>query len=365
MKILYVFTVGGTGDFFISLIRRLKDSGHQVDIACSDTDRVNQCYRDWGCEIFELHCSRNPLDSNNRKAIDEIREIVTANHYDIVHCHTPVAAFCTRVACKSLRKDGVKVFYTAHGFHFFKGAPKKYWAMFYPLERMCSKWTDLLITINHEDYERAKAKMKAEKTVYVPGVGVNVDRFRNAECDRKKLREELGVKEDDFLLLSVGELSDRKNHRIVIQACNLLFNEKIHYVIAGEGDKREELTELISGLNHPENIHLLGRREDIPQLCKAADCFILPSFQEGLPVALMEAMASGLPALGADIRGVNDLIGEDRRFDPRDDVGIAKLIDRMYSSPEWREQVVAEDALAITNYSEESINNMMMELYEA
>ncbi len=358
-----MFTVGGTGDFFISLIRKLLDAGNEVDIACSDVDRVNQCYRDWGCRVFELSCSRNPMDTKNMDAVREIRKLVVSNHYDIVHCHTPVAAFCTRLACRKLRKNGLKVFYTAHGFHFFKGAPAKYWMLFYPLERLCANWTDLLITINDEDYQRAKAKMNARKVVYVPGVGVNVKKFRDAACEINDLRREIGVPDDAFMLLSVGELSDRKNHKAVINACGILNNESIHYVIAGEGDKRNELTGLISRLKYPDNIHLLGRREDIPQLCKAADGAILPSFQEGLPVALMEAMASGLPVLGADIRGVEDLIDGDRRFDPRDYNQIAALIDKIVSSPEWREQIVADDSNKINNYSEKTVNRIMLELY--
>lgn len=364
MKILYVFTVGGMSTFFPDLTRKLLDRGDQVDIACNDTDRVKQCYRDWNCGIYKLSCGRSPMSSGNRKAIKEIRELVERNQYDIVHCHSPVAAFCTRMACKDLReKNGLKVFYTAHGFHFFKGAPAKYWTVFYPLERMCSKWTDVLITINEEDYQRASRKMKADEVIYVPGVGVDIGKFRDAECDREALRNEIGLPEDAFMLLSVGALIDRKNLTSVMTALDILGNEKIHYVVVGEGAKEKEIKEYAASLKCADRIHFLGRREDIPQLCKAADCFILPSFQEGLPVALMEAMASGLPALGADIRGVQDLISSERRFAPTDYDRIAELVDKMYLSPKWREEAIAEDVSKIAGFSEETVNKQMLEIY--
>ena len=363
MKILYVLTVGGMTTFFPDLFRRLLDRGDRVDIACNDTHTVKQCYRDWNCGIYPLSCGRNPFSSGNRDAIREIRKLVQENQYDIVHCHSPVAAFCTRVACRKLRKNGLKVFYTAHGFHFFKGAPAKYWLIFYPLECLCARWTDLLITINQEDYDRARRKMHAAKVMYVPGVGVDVAKFRDAVCDRKKLREEIGVSEDAFLLLSVGGLIERKNLRAVMNACEILDNPDIHYVVVGEGDKEAEIKAHAAGLSCADRIHFLGRREDIPQLCKASDCFILPSFQEGLPVALMESMASGLPSLGADIRGVTDLIGSERRFRPTDCERMAQLIDRMYSDPAFRANAVAEDTAAIEGFSEETVNHIMLDLY--
>ena len=363
MKILYVFTVGGMSTFFPDLTRMLLDRGDQVDIACNDTEKVKQCYRDWNCGIYKLSCGRSPTSAGNRKAIKEIRELVEKNQYDIVHCHSPVAAFCTRMACRNLRKDGLKVYYTAHGFHFFKGAPAKYWTVFYPLERLCANWTDKLITINQEDYERASSKMHAGEVIYVPGVGVDVEKFRSAECDREALRKEIGVTDDAFLLLSVGALIDRKNLTAVMAALDKLNIDDIHYVVVGEGDKEKEIKDYAAGLSCAGNIHFLGRREDVPQLCKAADCFILPSFQEGLPVALMEAMASGLPALGADIRGVTDLISKDRRFAPKDYDRIAELIYRMYAIPEYRERAVAEDTKSIAQFSGDIVNKQMLEIY--
>ena len=163
MKILYVTTIGLTMIFFKGLVKELIDVGHIVDIACNEeTHKVPDCYREWGCKVYEIDCSRSPLSNGNIRAIRELKRIVYENHYDIVHCHTPIAGACTRLACKDFRKYGVKVFYTAHGFHFYKGAPIKNWLLFYPIEKLCSRFTDTLITINKEDYSLAKKRMKAE-----------------------------------------------------------------------------------------------------------------------------------------------------------------------------------------------------------
>ena len=153
MKILYITTIGGTMNFFQSFIQRLVQEGHTVDIACNNTtSKVAGFYYELGCNVYAIQTSRSPLNKGNIRAIRQIKTLVENNHYDIVHCHTPIAAMCTRIACRRARKQGTKVFYTAHGFHFYKGAPLKNWLVYYPVEKICSYFTDILITINREDY---------------------------------------------------------------------------------------------------------------------------------------------------------------------------------------------------------------------
>ena len=159
MKVLYITTIGITMRFFESFIKEQLDIGNQIDIATNENngkDAVPNCYREWGCRVYHIDTSRSAVSMGNIRAIKQIREIVIDNRYDIVHCHTPLAAVVTRIACKNLRRKGVKVIYTAHGFHFFRGAPLKNWLLFYPIERGLSWLTDTLITINIEDYQRAK-----------------------------------------------------------------------------------------------------------------------------------------------------------------------------------------------------------------
>ena len=309
MKILYITTVGSTMNFFENIINILLKEGHYVDIATNETERkVSQFFRDRGCKIYHLDCSRTPLKIDNVRAIKQIKKIVLENGYDIIHCHTPIAGACTRLACQPLRKYGIKVFYTAHGFHFYKGAPLLNWLIYYPVEKICAYFTDTLITINREDYALAKKKMKAKHVEYVPGVGINIDKFKKTVVDRETKRKELGIPKDAILLVSVGELNANKNHQIVIQALAELKDYNIHYAIAGEGPLEKILKDLSKELKIKRQVHLLGYRNDVAEIYKCADVCCFPSIREGLPVSVMEAMACGLPLVVADNRGTRDLV---------------------------------------------------------
>lgn len=311
MKILYVTTIGSTMGFFTDLIKKLLYDGHTVDIATNESiSKIPENCNDLDCKVYNIDCSRNPLSRYNLNVIKQLKRIVKENQYDIVHCHTPVAAALTRLACRKLRKNGTKVFYTAHGFHFYKGAPLINWLIYYPIEKICSYMTDVLITINREDYLRACKKMKAQRIEYVKGVGINIEKFRDfefEECERDRYREELGVPSDAQLLVSVGELNANKNHQVVLKAISLLDDINIHYTIAGEGDNAQNLENLAKELGISDRFHLLGRRNDIEKLYKAADICCFPSIREGLGLAALEGMASGLPLVVADNRGTRDL----------------------------------------------------------
>ncbi|MBE6607648.1 MAG: glycosyltransferase family 4 protein [Ruminococcaceae bacterium] len=308
MKILYVTTVGATMTFFNKFIEELIQCGHTVDIATNEShSKVPACYHKFGCKIYQIDTSRSPLNKGNFTAIKQIKRIVRENKYDIVHCHTPLAAMCTRLACEKLRKNGVKVIYTAHGFHFYKGAPLKNWLVYYPIEKLCSHFTDVLITMNNEDYALAEKKMKAKRVEYVPGVGVDIEKFSKQTIDKTAKRRELGIPEDAVVLLSVGELIVRKNHETVIRAVSSM---GAYYLIAGEGRLDKHLQAVINTLGVSDKVKLLGHRDDVKELYEMADVFVFPSFQEGLPVSVMEAMASGLPIVCSNIRGNVDLIDE-------------------------------------------------------
>lgn len=363
MKILYVTTIGSTMDFFKSLVPKLIEQGHTVDIACNDKERkVDDYFVNLGCKVYTISCTRSPISKKTFTAIKEIRKIVNDGGYDIVHCHTPVASLCARLGCKKLRKNGVKVVYTAHGFHFYKGAPKKNWLIYYTIEKFCSKYTDVLITINKEDYALAQKKFKKPDIRYVPGVGIDVEKFKNAQVDTLSKREEISVPQNATLLLSVGELNENKNHATVIKALSRIKNDNLYYVIAGRGDKKEELTNLISELGLTNRVRLLGYRQDVLELYKTADIFIHPSFREGLPVSVMEALASGLPVICSNIRGNVDLVDHTcgKTFNP---FSVTECVGSI-------EQVVAELAGyqvsddKIYSFSDITINNRVIEIYD-
>ncbi len=366
MRILYVTTIGMTMMFFKSFVKSLVDNGHTVDIATNDSQsKVDSFYNDIGCEITHIDCSRSPLSRKNIAAVKQIKKLAEERNYDIVHCHTPVAAMCTRLACIKARKQGTKVFYTAHGFHFYKGAPIKNWLLFYPVEWLCSFMTDTLITINTEDYSRAKRHMHAKKVEYVPGVGIDLKKFSNVQADRASKRKELGIPENAFLALSVGELNENKNHQIVLHALAKLNNPDIHYAIAGDGEKYSYLQDLAKKLGLENNFHLLGYREDAIALYKSADIYVLPSVREGLNVSVMEAMASGLPCVVSKIRGNVDMVDDCNglSFEPTNVQQLAEHINFLYNKSEKCNELGKESKNKVLKFDVCSVNKAMNEIY--
>ena len=225
------------------------------------------------------------------------------NQYLFCHCHSPIGGAIARIAGHATK---TKIIYTAHGFHFYKGASVLNWAIYYPIELLLSYWTNCLITINKEDYYRAKHKFHAKKTVYIPGVGIDSNRFQNLGISRGQKRQELGLSKEDIFILSVGELNKNKNHEVVVRALAGLKGQNIVYMIAGEGNQKEHLNTLAE--ENGVSLRLLGFREDICSLLEAADVFAFPSKREGLSVSVMEAMFMKKPVIASKIRGNTDLI---------------------------------------------------------
>lgn len=320
-------------NFFKNLIKELIDEDNIVDLAANNNIKpFPDFYNDLSCKKYSLSCERTPFSLGTINAYKEIKNLIEENDYDIVHCHTPIAALCTRLACRKQRKKGLRVIYTAHGFHFYKGAPLLNWLIYYPIEKICSYFTDVLITINKEDYELAKKKMKAKHVEYVPGVGIDVDKFKNTVVDKAEKRKELGIPEDAFLLVSVGELNKNKNHEVVIRALAEINNPDIHYAIAGVGPLHDYLLYLAKELNLEDRVHLLGYRTDVAEIYKCANLYILPSIREGLNVSIMEGIASGLPVLCGNIRGNIDLVlNENLLFSSRNRDSVEKVLNYCFN----------------------------------
>lgn len=294
-----------------------------------------------------------------------LKNLLKEESFDLIHCHTPVAAMLTRLAARKARKNGTKVIYTAHGFHFFKGAPLLNWLIYFPVEFICSFFTDVLITINQEDYRLAKKVMKAKKIEYIPGVGVDVEKYKNVEVDKKAKRKELGIPENAMMLLSIGELSHRKNHQVVIQALEKLKDNNIHYCIVGQGNLEEQLRNMVNCLGIEQQVHFLGFRNDINELCKVADIFVFPSLQEGLPVALMEAMAAELPVICSDIRGNSDLISKNGgyRCNPKSVNEFMLSINELVKNDEKKRDFKFNNFQLIEKFSIDEVKLKMITIY--
>lgn len=316
-KVLMLASVASMIDQFnMQNIAILKEQGYEVHVAAnfeqgstSSNERVEQFKKELkekNISYFQIDFSRNVSNiPQNIKAYKQIKKLLKDNKYEFIHCHSPIGGVCGRLAAKV---TNTKVIYTAHGFHFFKGAPRINWILYYIPEKICSYFTDILITINQEDYELAKQKMKAKKIEYIPGIGIDVNKFKDLQIDKISKRKEIGVPEDVILLLSVGELNKNKNHEIIIRSLAELNNPNVHYCIAGRGNLDEYLIQLSKDIYVYDKVHLLGFRSDVADLYKCADIFCFPSYREGLSVALMEAMSSSLPIICSNIRGNNDLL---------------------------------------------------------
>ena len=301
--------------FLVPHVKHLAENGFQVEIACSEVggrmDEVREALSGTVAAIHTLRLERSPVSPRNLLGYTDLRRLLKENRYDIIWTNEPVMGVTTRLAANRYRKSGTKVVYMCHGFHFFRGAGILNWAVYYPIERIMAHFCDAVVTMNQEDYERAQS-FRFPKVYKISGVGVDTRKF-GIQSDpelRIRKREQLGIPQNAYVLLSVGELTKRKNHEVTLRALKELNDPTVQYVLCGKGDLQPYLEQLAETLGIREQVHFLGYRLDVPEIYRMADCFLFPSLQEGLPFALMEAMQSGLPIVCSRIRGNVDLIDD-------------------------------------------------------
>ena len=373
-KALMLSSVASMIDQFnMENINILKNLGYEVHVLAnfsfgnttSDerTKEFKKELEDMGIKVYNVPIPRKITAIKEMiSSYKEIKEICKENKYDILHCHSPIGGVLARLAFKEFRKKGAKLIYTAHGFHFFKGAPIKNWLIFYPIEKLCARYTDCLITINKEDYKIAQ-KFKTKKVTYIPGIGIDTEKIKNIKRDREILNK-FGIK-DEVVLVSVGELSDRKNHKVILEALEKIEDDYI-YIICGQGEKKEELVNLSKKLKIQNKVKFLGYRQDIKEILKASDIFCFPSKQEGLPVALMEAMASGLPVVCSNIRGNSDLIEEKKGgylLEYNNSYEFLIKIHELINNDSLRKEMGEFNLEKIKDFDRKKVNNLMEEIY--
>lgn len=307
-KILFVATIDQhIRHFHYPFLEWFKNNGYEVHVASNGEEELLHVDKK-----HNIPFERSPFKSDNIKAYKQLKDLIEANDYKLVHCHTPMGGAIARLASISARKRGLKVLYTAHGFHFYKGAPKKNWLIYYPVEKLLSRFTDVLITINEEDYELAnKKKFKAHKVELVHGVGIDFKKFQpQTDQIKVELRNKYSYNPDDFILIYVGELSYRKHQDTLIRMVEILKEDipNLKLLLVGKGDYYNEYFRLIDSLELDNFVHLLGYRRDVPELMLLSDIAVSSSRQEGLPVNVMEAMAVGLPLVVSNCRGNRDLV---------------------------------------------------------
>ena len=377
-KVLFITNMANKiGSFSISSITAAHDLGMEfyqiANWQNTDPSKIAVEEKTYDIKIKSIPISRNPFARTNWTAYRELIAFIKQENIDYIHCNTPTGGILGRLAGKKCKVK--KIIYQAHGFHFYKGAPKKNWLLYYPIEKWLARYTDAVITINKEDFEFAKKKFKLRnhgKVYYVPGVGIDVAQYNLTENDRENKRRELGLSENDVALISMGDLIDRKNYDTAIRAVAEASEPALQYFICGKGPEEERLKELADNLGIAKQVHFLGFRSDIRELLNAADVFLFTTKQEGLPRSMMEAMASGLPCIASRIRGNTDLLdgtGGGFLCSPCDSKQFADAISKLSENRELREKMSKENLIKIKEYDisvvEKEIENIYSEVLNA
>lgn len=310
--------------FHRPLVEVLHNHDCEVHVAAQNNlAEKNGLKLDFVDRVFEIPFARSPASPNNIRAYIELKKILAREHYDVIHCNTPMGGIVTRLAARKARRAGTKIFYTAHGFHFYKGAPKKNWIVFYPIERFFSHFTDKLITITAEDYALASKRFSCP-TARIHGVGVDEDRYFPVDAEEKsRLREKMGFTPEQKILLCVGELLPNKNQKMAIRMMRRVSERypDALLLLAGNGPEQEKLEREIAACGMEQNVRMIGYCTHLQDYQHIADLLVSCSHREGLPLNIVEAMLSGNPVVATENRGHRELIqdGNNGFLVPRDD----------------------------------------------
>lgn len=362
-RVLIVTTLQETIEaFLIPHIKFLEEEGYEVEIATNVFQDIPEELEN--LKWYNIPFSRNPFNLRSIRAISQMRELIRNREYEMVHLHTPVAAFLGRYAAQ--KEEQKNIVYTAHGFHFFKGAPLINWLVYYPLEKLGMRWTDKLITINSEDYERAlDFKLRSGGKVFkMNGIGVSIDNYSSG--DAKKIKRELLISEIETVFSIIGDLNRNKNHKYLLEILEELKRRgrKVRAIFTGYGELEEELRQ--EALNRGVKVSFLGYRKDIPDIIAASDFICSMSYREGLPRNVMEGMAQGKPIIATNIRGNRDLVtdGENGVLIELDDVdtAVSKILELLDNSEKYK-QISENNLERIKQYSIETVLNKMREVY--
>lgn len=364
-RALLITTVSGfIPQFEETNVRTLQNLGYEVHYASNFHNvfygKSNDKLESLNMTCHQIDFERSPYHIfSNIRAYRQLKKLTEEERFNLVHCHTPMGGALGRMAFKAC--NGCRIYYTAHGFHFYKGAPIRNWMLYYPVERFLSRWTDVLITINMEDYKRAK-NFRAKRVIYIPGVGIDLDKYIKNDLDLNKKRKIIGLSDKDKVILSVGELNRNKNHKVIIKALSGLEELNITYLVCGEGPLKQELIE--AARQRKVKLICLGYRLDLAEIYQIADVFAFPSQREGLSVALMEAMACGLPCIVSNIRGNSDLIRDNENgFLCKNEKEYGIAIKRLLCDPVLCKKISENNLMTIKKFSKDEVKKIMKREY--
>ncbi len=351
--------------FLIPHVKHLQELGNTVECVCAKTGFwFDELKNKYGFVMHDIQFTRNPISFRNIKGFRELVKLQKEKHYDFVCCQQPVGGVMGR---KLAKKFKLPCIYTAHGFHFFKGNNPLKNFIFKTVEKHYSRFTTALVTINEEDY-LASQKFYAKKTYKINGIGVDLAKYRVEEnFDKENLRKELGLDKDDFVVISIGELNKNKNTYRLLEVIKNIDNEKIKYLVCGQGPLKEEYEKYIEANNLKNRVKMLGFRKNIPELLSISNVFIMPSYREGLPKSMMEAMSVGLPIIASKIRGNADLVTDGENgflCNVEDNAGYQEKIVKLANDKNLQEKFSLANKEKIKQYSIEKVLEQLDNVYE-
>lgn len=366
-KVLFTSHVANFVKFNRPYMQWFQDQGWEVHYASLDEEEIPCCD-----QHFKVQFNRSPYSPDNIKAYFQLKKIIDREHYDIIHCHTPMGGVVTRLAARTARKVGTKVIYTAHGFHFYKGAPIVNWMFYYPMEKLLSRCTDSLITMNEEDYQTAKIRQfRAGRIEKIDGVGVDLTRFHPvSKEERQNLRKQMGYGKDDFILVCVAEFIPRKNQGEILELIPHLLTRSLNIklIYAGCGKTLDSCKNILQELKLENYVDFLGYRRDVEKLYAISDVLVSSSKQEGLPINVIEGMASGLPVVATKIRGHVDVIEPNKNgylYDLGDSTAFCKYIMTLWSNEKLRIKMKENNLADAGKYTVEHALAQMKQIYES
>lgn len=372
MKILYTATVlSHICQFHLPYLQMLQEQGHEVHVAAHDNLAVkNGLQLKYTDKFIEIPFARSPASPDNIKAYKQLKKLINAEHYDVILCNTPMGGIVTRLAAKKAHKNGTKVIYMAHGFHFYKGASKKAWLVFYPIEKYMARHCDVLVTINEEDYALAKAKFKNVKVEHIHGVGVRTERYRPASAEEcTEMRKAEGLTAEDFAILCTGELNANKDQKTLISAAAKLKDRvpNLKVLLAGNGPLENELRQQIASLGLDDTVKLLGYRTDLENVVPAMDMIVSCSHREGLPLNIIEAMLCKKPLAASVNRGHKELVRDGVNgylFTAGDVDKLAEYIEKLYKDSDMRSDLGEAGRKFAENYTVAAVKGEIKRLFE-
>ena len=336
-KALYVASIEAHfTHFHVPFLHMLCSHGYEVHTAAKGENAISfvQCH-------FDIDFARSPYTWQNVRAYRRLKAIIEENDYDLIHCHTPMASVLTRLAARKARKRGTTVVYTAHGFHFYPGAPLVNRLVYQTVERLLAPNSDGLLLINQQDLQSAQRLHLCKGLIrQTHGVGVDAARYTPASPqERQAARAALDIPPDAFVMVYPAEYNDNKNQLLLLQAIVQLPELPLLALLPGRGAEEEMLRDYIARHGLASRARIMGYRSDIPVLLHAADAGVSSSLREGLGMHLLESMCSGLPIIASDIRGHQDLVvsGENGLLFPTNNArALADAIDTLYQQPDLR-----------------------------